>query len=173
MYLLLSDSWAACVPPRASTCEGQLADPSSVKWLCPCKCAKRKHKRENVTMRQQGNTLAVSPGGHHVRVPALTQLSRVQLACSFCSFQLKVVYEATLGKGTLKQLISVYNTWVITHTPEQRLLSCLDIFIAANRKKLARGASEKKCNFGAVIHRFKDRLSPLTTGEIMETKYST
>lgn len=103
----------------------------------------------------------------------LTQLSRVQVACSFCSFQLQVVYEATLGRGTLKQLFLVYNTWVITHATEQRLLSCLDNFVATNRKKPARGASEKKSNFGAVIHCSKGHLSPLTTREIKETKYST
>lgn len=103
----------------------------------------------------------------------LTQLSRVQVACSFCSFQLQVVYEATLGRGTLKQLFSVYNAWVITHATEQRLLSCLDNFVATNRKKPARGASERKCNLGAVIHYFKGHLSPLTAREIKETKYST
>lgn len=55
--------------------------------------------------------------------PFLTHVCRVQLTCSFCSFQLKVVREATLGKGSLKRLISVCNMWVSTSTPQQSLIS--------------------------------------------------
>lgn len=94
----------------------------------------------------------------HAGALPLTQLARVQLTCSFCSFQPKVAAGATLGTGSLKQLIAVCSMWIITHTPLQRVSSLPDSFTAANTENPAKGASEEKCSFGALIHHFKEPL---------------
>lgn len=86
---------------------------------------------------------------HHLedityRCLLLTQLSRVQLTCNFCSFQPKVAPEATLGRGRLKQLVAVCSMWIITHPPQQSVSSLPDSFTAANTENPAKGASEEK-----------------------------
>lgn len=86
---------------------------------------------------------------HHLealtcRCLLLTQLSRVQLTCSFCCFQPEMAPEATLGRGSLKQLVAVCSMWVITHPPQQRVSSLPDSFTAANIENPAKGASEEK-----------------------------
>lgn len=96
----------------------------------------------------------------------LMQLSCMQLTCSLCSSQLKVVHESTLSRGSLKLLISVYNMWVITHTPQQRVSSLLDTFIGISprylyitERSLPGVLQRRNPIFGAVTHHFKEPLS--------------
>jgi len=137
---------------------------------CGCASTQRQSAGAQTAGRSSGGTgllaAAQHAGPYHLEVvrrgcPLFTQLSRVQLIGSFCSFRLKVVHEATLGRGSLIQLISVYSVWVIAHTPQQRVSSLLDTLTAANRKKPARGASEEKSSSAAWIHHLREPLSLL------------
>lgn len=167
-YLLLSASAAACLHPGPAHTRGRRIQPP----LTSCGCASI--QRESAGDKKAGcssrgtRLLAAAQCArpHHLeaitcRCSLLTQLSRVQLTCSFLFFRLKVVHEATLGRWSLKQLISVYNLWVITRSLQPRVSSLLDTFTAANRKQPIRSASEEKCNFGALFNHLRELLSLL------------
>lgn len=138
------------------------------------KARKEKAKMEQQDARAGKGACQQQPGvpleAITCRCLLFTQLSRMQLTCSFSSFQPKVAPEAALGRGSLKQLIAVCSMWIITHSPQQRVSSLPHPFTAANTENHAKDASEKKRSFEALIHHLKEPFSPLTIEEIEEAK---
>lgn len=128
-------SQCCCLPPTLGQHILDAAGRSKPLTSCGCASMQRESTRGKMAGCSSRGTLLPAAAQHaklhHLeaitcRCPLFTHLSRVQLTGSFCSFQLKVVHEATLGRGSLKQLISVYNMWVITHTPQHRVSSLLE-----------------------------------------------